>query len=318
MELRHLRYFVTVAEELHFSRAALRLHIGQPPLSQQIQALEAELGCLLFERTKRNVRLTEAGRIFLLEARRILALSEQAVEMARRAQRGEIGELRIGFTSLTPLTELFSHVINAYRERYPNVSVKLREMSTLKQIDAIERRELDMGFIRTPEVAIPSEVKLTPLRDDPLMLVLPNGHPLADRPVVSVPDLEGVPFVMYSESAGTGIHPRFVRLCRQHGFVPTIAQEAREAATIIGLVAAGFGISLLPTSFRSIQLRGICYRPLSGAGAATLMLAEHGSDHSPLVAAFIALALDMAERERDSGHGALTAPGTCSSMSGKA
>jgi DNA-binding transcriptional LysR family regulator len=172
VELRHLRYFVAVAEELSFTRAAERLHIGQPPLSHQIQMLEAEVGAQLLERSKRWVRLTEAGKLFLDDARRILALSGQAVQTARRAERGEVGELRVGFTFSTPLTPLFATVINRYRQRYPGVTLTLHEMATLRQIDAIANRELDLGLVRPPEAVVPESVDMTVLRRDPLVLVL--------------------------------------------------------------------------------------------------------------------------------------------------
>src|SRR5471032_3306906 len=189
MELRHLRYFVAVAEELSFTRAAARLHIGQPPLSHQIQMLEAEVGAQLLERSKRWVRLTEAGKLFLDDARRVLSLSEQAVQTARRAQRGETGELRVGFTFSTPLTPLFATVINRYRQRYPGVSLTLHEMATLRQIDAIAARELDLGLVRPPEAAVAEAVAMTELRRDPLVLVLPQDHPLARQKSVAVTDL---------------------------------------------------------------------------------------------------------------------------------
>ena len=245
MELRHLRYFVAVAEELSFTRAAERLHIGQPPLSHQIQMLEAEVGALLLERSKRWVRLTEAGKLFLDDARRVLALSEQAVQTARRAERGEAGELRVGFTYSTPLTPLFATVINRYRQRYPGVTLTLVERSTLAQIDAIAGREMDLGLVRPPESALPAGVVVTELRRDPLVLVLPLDHPLATKAEVTIRDLQGQAMVMYPKTAGTGIHPQIYRLCREAGFEPTIAMEAGEASTISGLVAAGCGISVL-------------------------------------------------------------------------
>lgn len=295
MELRHLRYFVAVAEELHFTRAAERLHIGQPPLSQQIQALEAELGAQLLERSKRWVRLTEAGRLFLDDARRILALAEQAAVTARRAQRGEAGELRIGFTFSTPFTPLFSTLINQYRQQFPLVTLTLHEMATLRQIDTIDQRSMDLGFVRPPEAAIPDTIGLSVLRQDPLSLVVPIGHPLAASDTVSIKDLEGLPFVMYPKNAGTGIYPQIFRLCRAQGFVPHIAQEAGEASTIIGLVAAGCGVSVLPASFDRIRMDGVCYRPISDDGASTsLLLAQRKGATSPLVAAFVALANQVA------------------------
>ena len=295
MELRHLRYFVAVAEELSFTRAAERLHIGQPPLSQQIQALEAEVGAQLLERSKRWVRLTEAGKLFLADARRVLALSEQAMQTARRAQRGEVGELRIGFTFSTPFTPLFATVINRYRARYPDVLLTLRELATLPQIAMLENRELDLGFVRPPETAIPDAVRLTVLRHDPLIAVLPLGSPLAAKDKVEIRDLAGMPFIMYPKTAGTGIHPQIHRLCKQAGFTPDVVMEAGEASTMIGLVAAGCGITVLPGSFDSINMEGVCYRPLADPDARTeLSLAQRKDAHGALVDAFIALAREAA------------------------
>ena len=295
MELRHLRYFVAVAEELHFTRAAERLHIGQPPLSHAIQVLEADIGAQLFERSKRWVRLTEAGKLFLNDARRILALAEQAVETARRAARGEAGELRIGFTYSTPLTPLFAEVINRYRHHFPLVTLTLHEMATLRQLEAIGQRTLDLGFVRPPEVAVPNGVQLTPLREDPLMVVLPEWHPLAAKPALAISELAELPFVMYPPGGGTGIYPQIFRLCRAAGFVPRVGQTAGEASTIIGLVAAGSGVSLLPSSFDRIRMDGVCYRPLLDAEATTmLLLAQRAGERSPLIDAFVALVTDTA------------------------
>ena len=295
MELRHLRYFIAVAEELHFTRAAERLHIGQPPLSQAIQALEADVGAQLFARTKRSVRLTEAGKLFLSDARRILALSEQAGETARRAERGEAGELRVGFTFSTPLTPFFAAVINRYRSAYPHVRLTLLEMASLRQLDALSQRTLDLGFIRPPERGPAEELKLTPMRQDPLVAVLPTTGALARKKTIAMRDLEGMPFVMYPPGAGTGIYPQIFKLCRDAGFVPAVALEAGEASTIIGLVAAGCGVSLLPAAFGRIRMDGVCYRPISDeAATTTLLLAQRRDEASPLVAAFVALAMDAA------------------------
>ncbi|MEO7495383.1 MAG: LysR substrate-binding domain-containing protein [Massilia sp.] len=297
MDLRQLRYFIAVAEELHFTRAAERLHIGQPPLSHAIQSLEADLGAQLFERTKRWVRLTDAGKLLLVDARRILAQVEQAADTARKAQRGEAGELRIGFTSSTPLTPLFASVIQRYRRQFPAVTLTLLETSTLHQLDALTRRTLDLGFIRPPEVAVPPTVALTKLREDALVAVLPNGLALAKKKTVSVRDLAELPFVMYPAGAGTAIHPQIFRLCRAAGFEPRVAQEAGEAATIIGLVAAGSGVSILPASLNAIRLAGVCYRPIAEADAVTtLLLARRRGERAPLVEAFRKLAEEIAEQ----------------------
>lgn len=296
MELRHLRYFIAVAEELHFTRAAERLHIGQPPLSHAIQVLEADVGARLLERTKRWVRLTEAGRLFLADARRILAMAEQAVETARRAERGEAGELRIGFTYSTPLTPLFANVINRYRQEFPQVTLTLHELATLRQLDGISERSLDLGFIRPPEVPVPAGITLTRLREDPLVVVLPTSHRLAAKAAIAIKELAELPFVMYPPDAGTGIYPQILRLCRAAGFVPRIGQTAGEASTIIGLVAAGSGITMLPASFDRIRMDGVCYRPIVDREATTmLLLAQRAGEHAPLVAAFVALVTDAAK-----------------------
>ncbi|MFZ6874031.1 LysR family transcriptional regulator [Undibacterium sp. Di27W] len=299
MELRHLKYFIAVAEELHFTRAAERLHIGQPPLSHAIQMLEADIGAQLLERSKRWVRLTEAGKLFLKDARHILALAEQASENARRAQRGETGELRIGFTFSTPFTPLFAAVINSYRQQYPDVTLSLREMTTNKQLEALDQRSLDVGFIRPPEDGelargVSSPLRFRKLREDALVAVLPSTHPLAKKKKVSMKDLAQESFIMYPPSAGTGIYPHILRLCRAAGYAPKIVQEANDASTIIGLVAAGCGVSVLIGSFYSIHFDGICYRPIADAGASTsLLLAQRKGEVSPLVEAFVSLAGEL-------------------------
>ena len=291
MELRHLRYFIAVAEELNFTRAAERLHIGQPPLSQAIQVLEADVGAQLFTRTKRWVRMTEAGTLFLADARRILALAEQAGETARRAQRGEAGVLRVGFTFSTPLTPLFATVINRYRQQYPAVTLILHEMATLPQLDALGQRTLDLGFVRPLDGDTPPGLALTPLREDPLVAVLPAAMTVARNKPVKMEQLKEMPFVMYPPSAGTGIYAQIMRLCREAGFVPRIGQEAGEASTIIGLVAAGCGVSVLPASFERIRMDGVQYRAIAGDHASTtLLLAQRSDESSPLVAAFVAMA----------------------------
>jgi DNA-binding transcriptional LysR family regulator len=291
MELRHLRYFVAVAEELSFTRAAVRLHIGQPPLSQQIQALEHEIGARLFERNKRRVLLTEAGRLFLADARRMLALSEQAKETARRAHLGEAGELRVGFTFSTPFTPLFAQVVRRYRQQYPGVLLTFHEIATKPQLAKIEARELDVGFVRPGPMPLPDTVAVTLLRHDPLRLVLPADSPLARKKTVAVKDLAGQAFVVFPKDAGTGIYHQIFDMCRAAGFAPDIAMEAGEPSTIIGLVGAGCGISVLPSSFEGIHMEGVVYRPLADPAATTsMLLARHADGGGPLVDAFVAIA----------------------------
>jgi DNA-binding transcriptional LysR family regulator len=295
MELRHLRYFVAVAEELSFTRAAARLHIGQPPLSQQIQALEADIGARLFDRSKRRVMLTEAGRLFLADARRMLALSEQAKETARRAHVGEAGQLRVGFTFSTPFTSLFPKIVQRYRQQYPGVLLTFHEMTTLHQLAKIEARELDIGFVRPAAMALPDAVALTLLSSEPLRLVLQADTPLARQERIVVADLADQFFVVFPKDAGTGIYHQIIELCRKAGFAPRIAMEAGEPSTIIGLVAAGCGISLLPATFEGIHMEGVVYRPLDDPAATTsLLLARHAEGGGVLAQAFIALAQEAA------------------------
>ena len=239
--------------------------------------------------------------LFLADARGILAMADQAAETARRAQRGEAGELRIGFTSSTPFTPLFAAVINRYRQQFPLVSLRLQEMATSRQMEAIAQRSLDLGFIRPPDgvsgINTGSDaLTVSKLRKDNLVVVLPTSHVLAPRKKIAIKELASEPFVMYPHTAGTGIYPQIYSLCHAAGFIPYVAQEAGESSTIIGLVAAGCGISILPDSFERIQMEGVCYRPLSDAGAGTaLLLAQRKLEHAPLVDSFVALALGEAK-----------------------
>jgi DNA-binding transcriptional LysR family regulator len=298
MELRHLRYFVAVAEELSFTRASARLHIGQPPLSQQIQALEREIGAQLLDRSRRRVQLTEAGRLFLHEAYNILAQSQGAAEIARRASRGEVGQLRLGFTSSTPFTSLFTRAIKLYRTTYPHVTLQFQVTSTMRQIAAIDAGTLDIGFIRPPEAPIPDTIRLQVLKSYPLALITPAGHRLARKARVSIRDLAGEDFVMFSRDEGTTLYPQTFRLCREAGFEPKIVIEAKEASTIIGLVAAGCGITILPELYHCIRIKGLCYKPIHGQPAATdLVLASRCSGSTPVIDAFLAMATQAARAD---------------------
>jgi DNA-binding transcriptional LysR family regulator len=267
MELRHLRYFVTVAEELNFTRAAERLHIGQPPLSMQIRDLEEEIGTPLFDRSRRRVTLTEAGRRFLEHARGILEQSRHAVDDARRAGRGECGELRIGFASSLPYMSILPDVLYAYRRRYPQVGLQLREMFSVDQFTAIQRGELDIGFVRHGGLEVPAGVATREIGRDPLRLVVNAAHPLADRPEVSLAQFRDEGFIAFPSDVGSGLPLILGRLCRNAGFEPRIVQTAREATTQIGLVAAGLGLALLPAPLECVRLPRVRYLALRDAEA---------------------------------------------------
>jgi DNA-binding transcriptional LysR family regulator len=279
MELRHLRYFVAVAEELHFTRAAERLHMAQPPLSQQIRALEAELGVELFARTRRSVALTDAGRALLERARELLAAAQALPAELQRVARGERGLLRIGFSSTLPLTALLRDVVAAHRRAHPDVALQLREMHTALQFEALRRDELDVGLVRYNE-GTPDGIRLQVLRRDPLQLVVPTAHRFARRRSVAIAECRDEAFIGFPPSMGTGSMPVLARLCAQAGFEPRIAQEAREATTQIGLVAAGLGIAVLPAPLDALRIEGARYVPLAGEDAVLVMSAAVREDEA--------------------------------------
>ncbi|MBO3278190.1 LysR family transcriptional regulator [Pseudomonas schmalbachii] len=289
MELRHLRYFVAVAEELHFGRAAEQLGISQPPLSQQIQALEEEIGARLLDRTNRRVSLTEAGRLFLDEARQILQQVDKAVLLARRAHQGEVGELKIGFTASAPFTSSIPRSILAFRRAYPAVHLDLRELNSSEVVQALLDERVQVGVIRPIE--LPDILEMVELFSEPLVAVLRAGHPLAGGgDSLSIAELAEEPFVFFPRTFGTRLYGKLMELSRQAGFTPTIAQEAGEAMTIIGLVAAGLGVSILPASFRRTRVDGVVYRTLSDPGATTsVWLVRRRNEGSPLAHSFIEL-----------------------------
>ncbi|HJV28814.1 MAG TPA: LysR substrate-binding domain-containing protein [Aromatoleum sp.] len=278
MELRHLRYFVAVAEELNFTRAAERLHIGQPPLSMQIRDLEAELGTSLFDRSRRRVELSEAGRRFLDHARDILARSNEAMEEARRAGRGELGLLRIGFTASLPYTSILTDVLYAYRQRFPKVDLQLREMFSSDQFPAMLRREIDVGFVRHGSMEVPPGIVTREIGRHPLRLVVNSAHPLAERSEVALAEFESDGFIAYPPEINIGLPAMFRSLCRAAGFEPRIVQFAREATTQIALVAAGLGVALLPAPLECVQLPRVRYLPVSDEGAVLALALAHPAE----------------------------------------
>lgn len=299
MELRHLRYFVAVAEELSFTRASERLHIGQPPLSQQIQALEEEIGATLFDRSRRTIRLTEAGRVFLEDARRILLMTDQAAQTASRVERGEIGQIKIGFTKSSAFTEIFPQIIHTYRRRFPNVHLLFHEMSTMRQLDGLHDYSLDVGFIRPPEAGLPPDLTTTMLEQHPLAVVVHEKHRLVKSKRVPLEELKDEGIIMFPRDEGTTLNPFVHRLCTEAGFTPRIAMEAREAATIIGLVAAGCGISILPHVFHTIGIKGTHFRLLESPAATTeLVLASRAHETGSTSLAFLEVAETVRKAHR--------------------
>jgi len=257
MDLKKLRYFIAVAEELHFNRAAQKLNMTQPPLSQQIQVLEEELGVKLLERTKRQVRLTTAGAIFLEEARNIVAHLERSIKMTQLASEGKIGNLSIGFVD-SAAGGMMVNVLKEYRERFPDVQLTLSEMTSAEQLKALHDGEIDVGFHRLldPSKHITSRL----FTNESLVAVLPKTHPLADQPTVSLHALAEEPFILSPHHMGASFHDLIIDFCRQHGFQPRIVQEAVQMYTIVNLAAAGIGISIVPSSVSVFQRSDVVFR----------------------------------------------------------
>ncbi|URX62590.1 LysR family transcriptional regulator [Luteibacter anthropi] len=292
VELRHLRYFIAVADELHFSRAAERLGMSQPPLSQQIRDLESTLGVRLLRRTNRRVELTDAGRAYLDAARDIIARVDDAGDLARRAERGEIGELHVAFTRSTPLIERFPRAIRNFRETWPAVRLVLVERNTMQQIEALLDGRQQIGLLRGG--TLPSTLVSHCIVSDPLVAVLRADHPLVKgrRKGLRMEELADENFVVFSRGAGTGVYDQLLSMCRHAGFMPRIAQEAGESSTMISLVAAGLGVAVLPESMRHVHIDGVAYIAIDSPDSASeLHLVHRRDDRSPLVQAFTGLML---------------------------
>lgn len=288
IELRQFRYFLAVAEELHFGRAAERLGIAQPPLSQQIRKLERTLGVALFWRSKRRVELSEAGRVLMDEARRLLAAADHAVIAAQRAGRGEAGNLRIGYTTGCTFIQTVVDLLRRYREDHPGVVLSLAEMHTTQQLDALADGRIDLAFIRS-RLADPDQEFLSfELLQEPLIAALPAGHPAAAREAVALASLASEPFVLFPRTVGTGVFDTIIAACRDAGFIPRVVQEAPQFTSIIGLVSAGLGVALIPSALSRVRLDGVAYRPLLGTDAsAPVVLVRRRRDASAAVAAFV-------------------------------
>lgn len=282
MELRHLRSFVAVAEERHFGRAAARLHMAQPPLSQQIRRLEAELGVTLLHRTTRSVELAPAGEVLLVRAREILASVDRATEDTLRAARGEFGRLAVGFTGSATYA-LLPQVAAALRSALPGVVLDLRgELLTPAQVAGLLAGTLDLGLLRPP--VRERELAVEVVRREPLVAVLPEAHRLAAADAVPLEELAAEPFVVYPSHFRSVVHDAVEETCAAHGFLPRVALEVSETATLVSFVAAGLGVSLVPESVRHMTVHGAVYRPLDREAAAVeLAVAWRRADATPVL-----------------------------------
>lgn len=282
MELRHLRYFLAVAEEGNFTRAAARLGIGQPPLSQQIRDLETEIGAMLFHRVPHGAELTAAGTAFLPEAKASLAAAEKARLAAQSANRGETGRLSLGFTASSAFNPIVSTTIRRFQARWPDVQLSLTEMNTLGLMQKLERGELDATFMR-PGLDDPDGIRLKRLPDEPMVVALPASHRLAKQKTLPLALLAKEPFILFPRLVGLSLYDDVVRACRGAGFELKVAQEAPQISSVVNLVAADLGVSIVPASISQIKLAGVAYRPIEGPPAvARLALAVLRSQRSPV------------------------------------
>lgn len=286
VELRHLRYFVAVAEELHFGRAAKRLHMAQPPLSHQIRQLEDELASKLFDRSTRKVDLTPAGELFLKRARQILEDVDVAVVDVQRAERGELGRLSVGFTGSSTY-ELLPSIATALRAEFPDVTLELHgEMLTPAQVVALRSGELDVGLLRPPILS--PELAVHVIRQEPLIAVLPAGHPMAAGPQVDLTALKHDTFVAYPSDFRSVMYEALEEACLDAGFRPKVTQEVAETSTLVSFVAGGIGVALVPASVQHLKITGAVYRPLSGEPRlVSLAVATRANDDNPVVQHFL-------------------------------
>ena len=284
IELRHLRYFLAVAETLHFSRAAKRLGMAQPPLSQQIKRLETLLGHALFERTTRGVKLTRAGQLLADRARSTMVKVEDDLLQVRRLGRGEEGTLTVGFSGSVMFAELPA-AIESYRRAFPRVELRLREMVTSAQIAALADGTIDLAFLRDGDAT--QGLELTTLLEERYMAVLPEGHRLALRGRLAMAELSGQPFVLFAQAMGPLAFERTMLCCEEGGGGrPTIVQEAPQWPTVIRLVAAGLGVSLAPACVATVRIPGAVYREVHAQARSTIDMGMRQGSENPLARNF--------------------------------
>jgi DNA-binding transcriptional LysR family regulator len=288
VELKHLTSFVAVADRLSFVHAARQLHISQPALTGQIQKREQELGVQLLARNRRTVKLTEVGKIFLVDARATLARATQAAECARRAARGEVGRLKIGFVSSAAL-EIVPSVVSEFRKQYPEVTLDLINLRTVSQVKGLLGETIDIGFLRLPISHDRLNIKI--IHREKFAVILPKGHRLAKDKRLRIVQLQDEPFVVYGRRWAPGFFDSIMQMCTREGFSPNIVQETGEMYTAIALVKAGVGIAILPQSVVLAQPKNVVMKLLpKSSGCSEIALATRAGEHSPLVLSFVAVA----------------------------
>lgn len=291
MELRHIRYFLAVAEERHFTRGAAKVGIGQPPLSQQIKDLEREVGAALFHRLAHGAELTEAGKAFLTAVKEMPLIAERATAAARRAARGETGSLRVGFTASATFNVVVPSTIRAFRRAYPDIDLTLEEANTAPLITRLREGTLDTAFLR-PGAAGTDELQVRRLSEEPMVVALPKRHHAAAFEQIDLALLKDDPFLLFPRETAPTLYDTVVDACRKAGFEPIIGQLVPHVASIVNLVAAELGVSIVPASMMQVRVTGIAYRQIAGQSPMTqLALAYRRGETSPVLRNFIARAV---------------------------
>jgi DNA-binding transcriptional LysR family regulator len=292
MELRHLRYFVAVADTLNFRRAAEIVHIEQSPLSQQIRNLEQELGVELFKRTKRRVTLTHAGEVFLRDAQSILAKAAEGIERARCASRGAVGTLGISYlTSMT--NDFFTSVVREFRSQFPDVALSFYDLVPAAILNAVTERAADVGLLRGTFIS--DELAIEDLGSEPLVVAMSKDHPLAGKTTLSGSDLAKESFVMLPDEGCMGYNDAIRAFCNQNGFAPFVRAEGNQMQAVMWLVHLGLGLSLIPRSFRGLLRDDVVHRELANPPHISMKLVYRHDDDSPLVKNFLDVARSAAE-----------------------
>ena len=291
MELRHIRYFLAIAREGNFTRAAAGLGISQPPLSLQIKDLEQEVGALLFRRMAHGAELTPAGEAFLAVVGGMPELAERAIRHAQRAARGEIGVLRVGFTASSAFNAVVPGTLRVFRRAYPGIKLMLEEANTTRLTTGLDDGTLDIAFLR-PEGVDGRNLQLRLLSEEPMVLAIPTGHVMADEDGVDLAQLAKDPFILFPRSVGPTLYDTIINACRESGFEPHVDQFAPQISSIVNLVAAELGVSIVPASMSQIHIAGVTFREIKGkTPTARLALAYRKGSTSNPVRNFMALAL---------------------------
>ena len=287
MDFRHIKYFIAVAEELNIGRAALKLHISQPPLTRQIKQLEDELGVQLFQRNPRGVELTQAGEMFYAEAKNIRSLLDSAVERTSRAGQGKLGRLDIAFFG-SAIFSAIPQILQNFRKNYPDVNVALHAMTKQEQIQALRQKRITIGITRLP-ANFPDISSQTIINED-LYIAVCTSSPLSKKKVISLRELSGQQLIVFPNAGRPNFADRVMKICSSNGFTPSISHVVTDANLGVALVAAGYGICLVPASVATLNLPNVVYIPIKERPMVDLSCVYRSDDQSPLLAAFLSVA----------------------------